>query len=541
MKRILLFLLLIIGLIGCGEDGKTGASKSKKVETSFNINLGEEGKTIDPQLATSSPSVNLLGFIEEGLTTVDENLDIIPGLAESWEVSENGFVYTFKLRKDLKWSDGSPLTAKDFKYAWLRALNPETASEYAYLLFVIENAEEYNAGKISADKVGVKVVDDRTLEVRLHTPISYFPSLVNFPTYYPLSQSYYEKHKDDYALEPDTMLYCGPYKLVNWVRNSEMTLVKNPDYYNAAEVNIDKINIKFISDSASALNAFENNELDIVGLTAEQYEKYKDDPRLGKQVKNVVWYLQYNTKIKALSNRKIREAILLAIDKETLVNTVFKGISTPAYSFTPANVGMRGINGDFVVEMGAKIPKYNVELARKLLKEGLDELGLQQLPELSLLANLSGSNKKMAEVIQEDLRKNLGITVNIEGREFKERLAKMSSGDFDMVLAGWGADYQDPMTYLDLFVTNGGNNHGKYSNPEYDRLVELAKKEVDPVKRVKYMQQLEEIIATDYPVAPLDNGTSIYLLNPKVKGIAFNSLGAAYVMKKARIEEPEKK
>lgn len=531
MKKFLALVLLIVSLIGCNDNG---SNKESQVST-LNINLSEEGKTIDPQLATDVPSSNLLGFVEQGLVIVDENLNFVPGLAKTWEVSSDGLVYTFHLRDNLKWSDGTPLTVQDFKFAWIRALNPETASEYAYILYYIKNAENYNSGKVGPDEVGIKVIDDKTLQVTLAAPTPYFPSLTALSTYYPLNKEFYEKHRDNYALEPEYMLYCGPYKMISWTHNSEIILEKNPYYFDSKNVKIDRINIKYIADSGSILNAFENNELDVISLTPEQYEKFKNDPRIQIKVKNVVWYLQYNVTKKVLSNPKIREAILLGIDKDKIVDTVFKGTVTPAYSMTPANVGIKGIKDDFVVEMGTKIPKFNVELAKKLLTEGMQEEGITTMPELSLLINPSGSNKKVAEVIQEDLRKNLGLTVNIEAKEFKERLARMQSGNFDVVLAGWSADYQDPMTYLDLFATNSGNNGGKYKNLEYDKLVDLAKKEVDPIKRNEYMREIEGIIAQEYPVGPLFNSTSIYLVNPKLKGMIFSAFGPAFILKNATI------
>lgn len=512
MKKILLMLLVVLGIVGCGGEDNKSATPEKK-EVVLNLNLGEEGKTLDPQLTTDAPSFTLLSMIEDGLVAMDENLNFTPALAKSWDISEDGLTWTFHLRDNLKWSNGEPLTAADFKFAWLRALNPETASEYGYILYPIKNAEKYNSGNGSADEVGIKVVDDKTLEVTLESPTSYFDSLTAFGTYYPLNEKFFNEHKDDYALEPENMLYSGAYKMVSWTHNSNIVLEKNPYYYDADNVKIDKINIKYIGDPGAALNAFRNDEIDVVNLTAEQYDEFRNDPRVATKVQNVVWYLQYNNQIKALSNPKIRKAILLAIDKENIVNTVFKGVSNAAYSLTPANVGMKGINGDFIEEVGAKVPKYNVELAKELLAEGMKEEGITEMPTLSLLVNPSGSNKKVAEVIQEDLRKNLGINIEIEAKEFKERLARMSSGNFDLVYAGWGADYQDPLTYLDLFETTNGNNHGKYSNPEYDKLVNLVRKEVNNEKRVEYMRQIEEIIATDYPVGPLFNNTKIYLVN----------------------------
>lgn len=528
IKKIITALFLSFMLISCG-----GGSNPQEL-TTLNFNVGEEGKTLDPQLATSQSSIQISSFLQEGLSKLDENLKPIPGLAKSWDVSEDGLTWTFHLRENLKWSNGDPLTAHDFKFAWLKALNPEVASEYAYMLFPIKNAEEYNAGKVKVEEVGIEVIDDLTLKVTLGAPTPYFDSLVSFITYTPANEKFTKEQGENYALEAGKLLSSGPFELKTWKHNSDMTLVKNEHYYDKDAVKLETVNLKFIKDSSAELNAFKNEEIDLVKLTAAQYQEFKNDERVTQVLLATTWYVEFNTKHKFLSNNKIRQALLLAIDKEEFIEVVSHGINIPAYTLTPKNVGMLGANGgDFVAEVGDVIPKFNVEKAKQLLAEGMKELGLEKAPEVSLILNDSGSNKILGEAIQEYIRKNLGIEIKIELMAFKERIVRLQNHDFDISLSGWGADYQDPMTFLDLFVSNGGNNHSGYANPEYDKLIKLAKSTADKKVRFEAMKKAEMILAQDMPVGVLFQLRRTYLVNSKLKNVIFPAIGADIIFNKA--------
>ena len=532
IKKILALFAVFFMLFSCGG---TASSTSGKVLTINNI---EEGKTIDPSLATESPSTVLHTFLSEGLSRYDvESKKFVPGLAEKWEVSEDGLVWTFTLRDGIKWSNGDPITAQDFKYSWLRTLNPETAAEYAYMLYPIKNAEEYNSGKASADDVAVKVIDDKTLEVTLKAVTPYFDSLVGFVTYLPQNEKFANEKGSQYFLEADSTISSGPFVLKEWTHNSEMKLVKNENYYDKNNIDLDEVVVKYIADSSAALNAFKNDEIDFTELTTEQYQEYKDDPRVVMSNVATTWYLLYNTEHKVLSNIKIRTAILEAINKPELTETVFNGLKDPAYILTPKGVNMPGgKTNDFGTEVGDLGVKYNPEEAKKLLAEGLSELGLSELPKISIILNDSGSNKKIGEAIQANLKQNLGIDVDIELMAFKERVARMHAKTFDIVLAGWGADYQDAMTFLDLLLTGGGNNHGNYSNPEYDRVVRAAQVETDKMKRFEYLKQAEEIIAKENPIGVLFQNKTIYLVNPKLSNYSFNAVGAKMNFERTKIK-----
>ena len=530
MKKLLIAFMMTFVIFSCGS-----SSANKQIV----INLIEEGSTMDTTLMTSQVAGTISSFLNEGLTKVNPETKVVePALAEKWEVSEDGLEWTIHLKDGLKWSDGSDLTANDFKYAWLRALDPNVASEYAYMLFPIKNGENFNSGKVSSDEVGIEVVDAKTLKVTLENPTPYFDTLLGFATYYPVNQKFVEEKGDNYALEADTLISSGAYVVKSWEHNSSMILEKNPNYYNKDKIDIDTVVIKFIKDSASALNAFKNDEVDLLEITQEQYPEFKDNKNVDLVDTAQVWYLSFNTTNDVLKNAKVRKALLQAIDKETIVSSLFNNINKPVYNFVPSGVGVNGTDGkDFTEQVGTLGAKFNPDEAKQLLAEGLKELGLQSMPKISIIVNDGGLNKKIAETLQENFRVNLGIEVDVELIAFKERLQRMHNANYDIALAGWSADYLDPMTYLDLFVSNSGNNHGKYSNPQYDALIKEAKTTNDPNKRFEAFKKAEEIIAKDVPIAPLFQKKNVFLTNKdKVDGIKFPTFGTQYDISNAKIK-----
>ncbi|WP_064592133.1 peptide ABC transporter substrate-binding protein [Streptobacillus moniliformis] len=519
MKRILFVLMTIVTLFSCGT--KTSNNVNEKVLT---FNAEAEGISFDPHIATDNNTLNIHGLVSEGLTYALENGEIKPALAESWEVSEDGLTWTFKLREGIKWSNGEPITADDFVYGWNRVLNPENAAEYAYILYPIKNAEKYVLGQVGFEEVGVKALDEKTLEVKLENVTPYFDSLVSFISYMPANRKFAEEKGAEYGLEADALLYSGPYKVAKWDHNTQMELVRNEYYYAPESRNIDRYVIKYIADNTAALNAFKNGEIDIVNITSEQLQEFKNDPRLVKVELGRTFYLSLNMTADMFKNQKIREAILLAIDREGLIETVFENSKSSTYSFTPKNVGIKGLKEDFVKELGETFGKFNVEKAKALFEEGKKEMGIDKFQTINLVVNEGGSNKKVVEKVQEDLRVNLGIDVNIEIVTFKERLKRMRSKEFDIVLTGWGADYQDPMTFLDLLTTKSGNNSSKYNSPEYDELIDKALKSVDRKERVQYLFEAERLLAKDIPIIPLYQETRNFLVSDTVKNMKFGSI-----------------
>ncbi len=527
MKRILLVLAILMVVLSCGGNGGNSDGAEKKGGTLI-MNITAEPQSIDPQLSTDINGGTVNDLTSEGLIRRTKDGKPEAGLAKEWKVSEDKLKWTFYLRDGLKWSNGDPITAEDFKDAWIRALDPKTASEYARMLFPIKNAEEFNAGKVKVEELGVKVIDDKTLEVELHSPLAYFSDIVTFKTYMPLDKKFFDAVGDKYFTDADKTLSSGPYILKQWVRGSEMVLEKNPNYWDVSNVKVDKIVLKFTKDSGAALNAFKNEEIDVTEVTVDQAKTFKDDPRLVLSNDGSVWYFLFNHKVKALSNAKIRRAFVMAINREELANKVLDGRGKAARTFTPAGIGIQGQQKDFPEEVPTSLPGYNPEEAKKLLAEGMKELGIDKFPELEMIFNDGGNNKLIVVYLQENIRKNLGIELKLSAMTFPERIERMKQKNFEIVYAGWSGDFHDPITYLDLFATKSGNNYGGFSNTRYDELVKIAGSSGDQAVRMPALIEIEKIISEEMPVGVLFHRKKSYVVSPKIKGLGFTAIGGEF-------------
>ena len=538
MKKVYyILMLLVVGLVvSCGkEKTETAAEKPKSKLKRIVINENEEPQSINPNLTTDSTGITVNSIMSEGLMRSGRDGSPVAGLAEKWETSEDGLTWTFHLREGLKWSNGDPLTANDFKFSWLKVLDPETGAKKADLLYVIKGAEAYNTGNGKKEDVRINVIDDKTLEVKLEQPTEYFLSLLAHVTYSPISEKFYEKTGTKYGLEPENTVASGPYVLKSWNHSANLVLAKNENYWNKDAIKLDEIEIKLITDNEAALNAFNNKEIDLIRISSAQYEKYKDDKRIHMFQNNSVWFLLFNVKNELLKNEKVRTAIQMGISRDELANKVLGGIAKPATGLIPD--GINGLEKSFREESGTLVPDYNLEEAKKLYQEGLKELGLEKAPKLTLLINDALNNKKVAEFAQEQLRINLGLEVEIIAVPYKERLEKSQQHDFDMVFTSTDAEYADPKTYLEVFMTNVGNNYGLYSNPKYDELVKKSSRSNDKKERSELMREAEKTLVTDFPAAFLYFQTRIVILNSSVKNLYFKGVGAEYYLYEAEIQD----
>jgi oligopeptide transport system substrate-binding protein len=502
-----------------------------KAETGKNVvifNNGEESKTIDPQLVTGETGIRINVATMEGLVMLGKTPgDIIPGVAEKWKTSKDGLEWTFHIRKDAKWSNGEPVTSHDALFGIKRALAPNTAAEYAYLLYYIKNGKEYNTGKITDfNKVGIKAPDAYTLKITLEKPCAFFLQLMAFPTSYPLNEKFYNKIDGDneYALEADMMLYNGSWKIAKWVHDSKFILKKNPYYWNKKNVKIDELRYLLIADNNTASNMFRNGQLDMTRIGSDQAPQFKGNKEMHYVNAGGIWYLIFNTDNKFLKNKKIRQAFGMAIDKKVLCDTILKNGSTPAEAFVPPET-FGGKGTTFRKRFDSSLFKYDVAKAKQLLKEGLKEINWNGPIEIKLLLNASGMNKRCCLFIQQELFKNLGVNVELDTVTFQARLQKLTQRDYDFAFYGWNPDYNDPMTYLDLYVTDGGNNRTGYSNKEYDKLIEQANNTADNNIRMKAMAKAEKIIIDDMPIAPLYYSYRIWLIKSWIKDIVIRSAG----------------
>jgi oligopeptide transport system substrate-binding protein len=547
-KKLSLFLVLLLAvstfLAACGGKKEENAGGEKqtekpaetKKEQVLNLLESSEIPSLDSVLATDQVSFIVLNNIMEGLYRLDKDNKPTPGMAESHEVSEDGKVYTFKLR-DAKWSNGDPVTAHDFVYAWRKALDPNTGAEYAYIMYDIKNAEEVNTGKLPVDQLGVKALDDKTLQVELKNPVPYFLSLTSFATFYPQNEKFVKEQGDKYGLEANTTVYNGPFVLSEWKHEQGWTYKKNPNYWDAETVKLETINVNIVKDNATAVNLYDTKKADRVGLSAEFVDKYKNDKNFKTELEASLFWLRMNTKNELLSNVKARKAIAMAFDKQGITDVILNNGSVPANYFVPKGF-VTGPNGKDFRDENGDLLTTNVEEAKKLWAEAKQELGKDQFT-IELLNYDSDSAKKIGEYLKEQLETNLeGLTVNIKQQPFKQKLELESKMQYDLSFSGWGPDYQDPMTFIDLWVTDGAHNQTGWSNAEYDKLVKDAKTTLltDLQARWDAMLQAEKIVAEEAPVAPIYQRGISYLEREYVKGIVSHQFGADYSYKWAYIE-----
>lgn len=512
--------------VGCGNNKTTDAGQS------LIFNLGEDPETIDPTLNTSSGAGSIIVNAFEGLTRLDENDKAAPGVAKDWTVSEDGLVYTFNLRDNAKWSDGQNVTANDFKYSWVRALTKETAAEYAYQLFYIKNAEAYYNGTAKAEDLGIKVVDDKTLEVTLKSPTAYFPELMAFPTYMPLREDVVSADPDAWATKPETYVSNGPFKLVTWDMKDQLVFEKNENYWDANSVKLDGLTFKLVTDQDTAYASLKSGEFDMVDVVPPaEIENGKNEglvhinPYLGTYffAINVGKQGSLNDDVKtALSNKLVRKALNLAIDRQVIIDNVGKAEQVPAYSFVPQGITNED-GSDFASKEYYDASKANIEEAKKLLAEAGYPNG-EGLPTLELMYNSEGSHKDVCQLVQQDWAK-IGVKVELTNQEWAVFLNTRQNGDYQIARHGWIGDYTDPMTFLDMWVTGGGNNDVGFSNAEYDKLIADAKNESDATKRADLLRKAEDILMEEMPVLPIYYYTKVRAWKPEVKGVLSSTLG----------------
>ncbi|MDX8346307.1 peptide ABC transporter substrate-binding protein [Rossellomorea sp. YZS02] len=550
MKKKFSFLLVLLlalstFLAACGGDKKTdsneegsgaGGSDEKK-EQVLNLLEGSEIPSMDSTLATDSVSFKIMNNVYEGLYRLGEDDKAVLGMAaEEPQISEDGKTYTFKIR-DAKWSNGDPVTANDFVYAWQKALNPDTGAEYAYIMYDIKNAAKVNAGEVPVEELGVKATDDKTLEVQLETAVPYFKALLSFATFYPQNQKFVESQGDKFGLEADTALYNGPFTLSEWKHEQSYKLSKNDNYWEADAVKLDEVNFNVVKDTATGVNLYETNKVDVAGLSAEFVDKYKSDENFKTLAETSVFFLRLNQKNEVMKNVNARKAIDAAYDKQGMVDVLLNNGSLPAYYLVPKDF-VTGPDGTEYREAVGDFGGFDAKKAADYWAKAKEELGKDSI-ELELLNYDSDSSKKIGEFLKEQLEQNLeGLTVKIKAQPFKQKLELESKGQYDFSFAGWGPDYPDPMTFVDMFVTDGAHNQMGYSNPEYDKLIEQAKGELldDTEARWQAMVDAEKILFEDQAISPMYQRGSAYLERPYVKGLLRHSFGADASYKWAYIE-----
>ena len=533
LAMVMALALLCATFTACGDTSGTSSSAgtSSTASDSGDSSAAEEGETatggsggtlnmrntmeptsLNTLLATYAYDFTPINAMIECLYRDDENDVPQPAGAETVDISDDKLVYTFHLREDATWSNGDPVVATDYEFAWQQALNPKVASDYAYMLYFIHNAEPYFNGEVEWSEVGVKVIDDYTLEVTLDNPLPYATDLFAFPTLAPINQKFYEEvGADKYATDAEYFCCNGMYELTEWSHNSEIVFEKREEYWNADAVGPDTIVYKIITDSQAGLNSYLSREIDYTDLDSGEVVQQAEAAgfEVGVKPARSSYYLIVNTEDEFMSNQNLRLALAYSIDKQALVDTVYQNDNQPMTSFTPPAI-MGANDSSFqealVAERGEMYPgSGDLEKAQEYLQAALEELGCT-VDELNLSIDCADDSlrRNCATFLQEQWRQNLGIeNITVNSMQTKQVSANRQSGDYCMSLGGWSPDYNDAINFLDLWVTDGGNNDSFWSNEEYDNLIAQATAEADEEVRQQYLFDAEEILAAEMPIIPL--------------------------------------
>lgn len=521
----------------------TEAESTSAGSGTLNIMLETPVESLDPQLATDGTSFEVIADYTDGLMQMDADGAAVPACAESYEVSEDGTTYTFHIREDAVWSNGDPVTANDFVFAWQRAVDPANASEYSYMLSdigQIVNAAEIIAGEKDVSELGVTAVDDKTLEVQLNVPVSYFLSLMYFPTYYPVNQAFFESCGDTFATSPETTLSNGAFVLTSYEpAATAFELVKNEDYYDADKVQLAGLNYQVIQDSQQALMSYQNGDLDTTLLNGEQVDQVKDDPEFTSVGAGYLWYISPNIKeVPELANLNLRLAMTFALDRDSICNDVLKDGCAPTYTAVPPEFAAGPDGSDFSADqtMFADACAYDPDKALEYYEAAKTELS-QDTFTFDMVVDADDAPQKVAQVVKEQLETTLpGMTINLTIEPKKQRVEDMQNGNFQLALTRWGPDYADPMTYLGMWVTDNSNNYGFWSNVDYDAIIaECTTGDLctDPEGRWSALYDAEKIVMDEAVIFPLYTQCNAEMVSSAVSGIEFHPVALNRVYKNA--------
>lgn len=550
MKKLLasvLALMMVCGLF---------TAVSAESDAYLGVMLSTNVMSLDTHLATDGESFEVIADCIDGLTQMDASGAAIPALAESWEISDDGTVYTFKLR-DAKWSNGTPVTANDFVFAWQRivTLNGEYAYMFDSSVGCVKNADAVLYDGADPATLGVKAIDDKTLEVTLEVPVSFFPSLLYFPTFYPINEEFYKSLPDGaYGTSPETFLSNGAFLLEEYVPGTaDFKVKKNPDYWDADRVKLSGIKYQVVGSSDNALVAFKGGSLDVVTIGGSQVVAAQNDADLSQKL-NVVgagylWYLSFSQTEKnaqggALGNANLRLAITNSIDREALVEDYVMDGSLDTYTAVPPQFAASATTGaDFSADQDAfkAVCDYNPEAAEAYFAKACEELGTDTFEFTMIYGNNEGDEvAKVAQAIKEQVEEVLpGVTINLQSMLKAERLDKMQNDNYDVALTRWGPDYADPMTYLGMWITNNANNYGFWSNAQYDQLIKDCTTGAyisDYEARWNALFEAETLVMNEAVIAPLYTKSNANLINPAATGIEFHPVALNRVYKNAVID-----
>ncbi len=523
-------LLLVSGWLAAHTAGGDRAKQAvDMVAKEISLAYQFEPRELDSTRATDAYSSYVLGHVMEGLLRYDEHGAIIGGVSERWEIRPDGA--TFHLRKDSRWSDDQPVTAKDFVFAWRRVVDPANASEYAFILYPVKNAEAVNTGKLPPDALGVRAVDDTTLEIQFERPIAFFDKLVAFKTFFPIREDFYASRKGRYGADAVDLLYNGPFTLSRWIHGASFRFEKNPRYWNPDLVHLQAIDHPYItSDTTAIMNLYKDGRVAMagqsIGLEPDQLtDVLAHRWPISRYNEGMIWFIDFNHRQDRLTrNFHFRKAMQLVVDSTELVNQVIKlpGYA-PGVSLFPAQV--QGKERLFRQEYPPAPLKIDVEAARQHLALAKQELNLDAIPPISLLITDLPLNVKIGAYLQNVLLERLGLEIRLDPQIFRQRLDKMTNGDFDLVMAGWSPDFDDALTFGDLFASWNLNNRGRYSNAEVDRSVRTAMGSLDATTRMDAFGNVQRVLLEDAALIPLFERGQVFVGDKRLKGVIRRVVG----------------
>lgn len=498
------------------ETGIEGFSEKQEVH----LPLVEKGLSLDPRLSSGLAATNVARLLFEGLTYIDENGKIFPGMAENIQISSDLKSYTFSLR-DAEWSNGDKVKSSDFEYAWMSALNPEMKAPGAYMLFAIKNAQNFFEGKASYDDVGIHALDDKTLVVNLESPSPYFLQLTATSAYLPVHEKWAEANTGFKEGSDQTCVSNGSFRVASFAPDEKLELVKNERYWGHTTVRIDKAHISFMDDEA-ALELFQKGEIDWVGapvstLGQAGQEALKTSNKLSFAPVAGTQFLRLNVAKAPLSNATFRKALMLASDNQTIVASIMKGEQIPAGALVPPRMGL--------IE---KAHTYDPVEATKLFEEALLELGMTRndLPAITLSYISSERMQKIAEFLAQNWKSAFGIDISLEGQVSSSFYDKLFAEDYQIAAGSWFADYFDPMSFLSVFQNkNNGTNYTSWANTDYTMLLNESNLEMDPVKRMELLQQAQDVLMQDLPILPLFHFAFSYGKNDRLRDVTISPMG----------------
>lgn len=523
---VCIVMMLAFALTGCAKDESRAIQQTPAQDQTIaspkviKLNMRKAPPSADPGRAEDTTSSVVVRATFDGLTRMDKDGKIINSVAEKIDVSPDQKSYLFHLR-DTKWSNGEPVTAKDFEFAWKRVLDPKTAASMAYQLYHIKGAEAFNGGQGKSEDVGIKAVDDRTLQVDLEYPAPFFLELTAFYTYYPVNQKIVEAN-DDWAVQAATHVGNGPFKMEEWKQHSRFVFVKNDEYWDQDHVKIDRIEMSMVEDANTELSLFEKGELDWAGqpfgsLPSEALPALQDSGKLITAPSVGTYMFKFNTRKPPFDNANIRKAFAYAINRKDIVDNILQMDQDPALGLVPSAVG---------IKPGGYFTDNDQALAKEKLAAGMAELGIEALPPITFSFDINEKNKQIAEAVQDQWKRVLGVEVKLENQEWKVYVDKIHQGNYQIGRMGWMGDYMDAVNFLEIFKDQDGlNNETGWGNARFKELIDQSRFVADEAQRKAMLVEAEQILMDEMPVTPIYYYADTYVANPSFKEVKLDGLG----------------